>query len=72
MYLSLKLKIHFSHIYKVWLTGELKYHVVTNVSYVRCRGFKERNVKLRYNRYCKILKDVTKEQKLRYYVILIS
>jgi hypothetical protein len=39
---------------------------------VRCRGFHERNVKLRYKRYCKILTDVIKTDKIRYYDQMIS
>ena len=42
---------------------ELKYVKTKDFLYVRCRGSNNTNLKLRYKRYCRILRDIIKNSK---------
>jgi len=60
------------HRYNQWITTGIK-TVCQNKKnlYMRCRGSNDTNRKLRYTRYCKILTDIIKTEKKKFYNELI-
>jgi len=60
-----------AHRYNAWITRGIKISCRNKRLYMSCKGSNDTNLKLRYKRYCKILTEVIKTTKRKYYDELI-